>query len=312
MNRSAPLSVSVIVATYNEETDIERTMEALAALDYPALEILVIDDASKDRTLDIVRCYEGRIQNLRILPQTINRGVAASRNVGLREAKGAVTIILNADVCPKPDFIRQIVPYYQEDRADYVAVNAQVMNTETIYARYIEARHIHDQRSMDLDAIHWTEGWSCRREIALAVGGFPEEFPGASGEDAVFTEALTAAGYRRALDFSIIVPHVAPPTLYEFWQQRMGRGRGGAYRLFAYEKRPAIWWRVLFSTLATLLLVALMIPALRYAWELKEFSPEGRRDWLGLAWAHTVDRIGVAIGYWRGFREIIRKQRQAA
>lgn len=312
MKHSDPVLVSVIVTTYNEEMDIERTMEALAALDYPALEILVVDDASKDRTLDIVGCYEGRIQNLRILPQAINRGVAASRNVGLREARGAIAVILNADVCPKPDFIHHIVPYYVEDRADYVAVNAQVMNMQTIYARYIEARHIHDQRTMDQDTIHWTEGWSCRREIALAVGGFPEEFPGASGEDAVFTEALAAAGYRRALDFSIVVPHVAPPTLYEFWKQRIGRGRGGAYRLFAYEKQPAVWWRVLISTLATLLLAGIMIPALHYAWQLKEFSPRGSRDWLGLAWVHMVDRAGVAVGYWRGYREISRKRQQAA
>ncbi len=298
--------VTIIVPTYNEEIDIGRTMDALAALDYPLLEVVVVDDASEDRTLDIVQQYKGRIPNLRILPQPINRGVAAARNVGLREAQGEITVILNADVCPGSDFVRRIVPHYQYSDTDYLVVDARVINDETIYARYVQARHVHDQKTVDISTIHWTEGFSCRRDVALAVGGFPEEFPGASGEDAVFTEALAAAGYHRGLDFSIVVPHIAPATLREFWKQRLGRGRGGAYRLFAYEKRPLRRWRVLLSIVGTLMLVALLVPALRYAWELKEFSPGGKGDWLGLAWAHTVDRVAVALGYWRGVREIAR------
>jgi glycosyltransferase involved in cell wall biosynthesis len=298
------LLVSIIVPTYNEALDIGPTMDALAALTYSPLEIVVVDDASTDNTLDIVRGYQDRIPDLRILPQTVNRGVAAARNVALREVRGEVVVILNADVLLTPDFVEQIVPYYQRDEADYLVINSRVTNLETIYARYVQARHVYEQRTIPLDQIHWCEGFSCCTEAARAVGGFPEEFPGASGEDAVFTEWLVERGYRRALNFDITVPHVAPPTLIEVWKQRRGRGRGGAYRLYAYEKRPIQWGSVARSLAGTWLLAGLLLPALVYAWRIKRYSRYGLRDWPGLAWAHTLDLIAVAYGYWKGCREI--------
>jgi glycosyltransferase involved in cell wall biosynthesis len=296
--------VSIIVPTYNEEADIRTTMDALAALDYRLLEILVIDDASQDRTLEIVESYRDRIPSLHVLPQQTNRGVAASRNVGLKEAAGSIVVILNADVFPEPDFVRRIVPYYVRDEADYLIVDARVANGEAVYPRYVQARHEYELATMDMDTLHWTEGFSCKRDAALAVGGFPEEFPGASGEDAVFTERLVEAGYRRGMDFTIVVPHIAPPDLREFWKQRRGRGRGGAYRLYAYERQPVRWGSVIRSLGGTWLLAGLLVPAMVYAWHLTAYSPRGKQDWLPFAWAHSVDRVAVSAGYYRGCREI--------
>lgn len=298
--------VSIIVPTYNEEAVIRCTMDSLVALTYHPLEVVVIDDASTDRTVEIIRQYESLIPSLQILPQAVNRGVATSRNVGLKQAKGEIAVILNADVCPEPDFVSRTVAYYADHDADYLIVDAKVLNGDTIYARYVQTRHEHDLATTDLSTLHWTEGFSCKREVALAIGGFPEEFPGASGEDAVFTERLVEAGYKRGMDFDIVVPHIAPATFTEFWKQRLGRGRGGPYRLYVSYHQPFKWGVVLRSFLGTLFLAGIVVPALRYGWQLADFSPNGQRDWIGLAWAHTIDRVAVAFGHLRAAREISR------
>lgn len=302
-------SVSIIVPTYNEEEDIARTMDALAAITHRPLEVIVVD-ASKDRTPEIVRGYEGRILGLKLIRQGARPGVSAARNDGLRAATGEIVVILNGDVFPPPDFIDRILPHYAAG-ADYLVINSQVMNTETLYPRYIQAQHLFN---LDLTwhDTNWSEGFSCRREAALAVGGFPDEFAhNTAGEDAIFGGRLNER-YQRAADFSIIVPHVMPTQFRVYWRQRLGRGRGGAYVLYVHEKRPMRWAAILRSVIGTLGLTAILIPALVYAWKITRYSARGWRDWLPFTWARMIEMAATAAGYWDGCREIARNRNQTS
>ncbi len=295
--------VSIIVPTYNEEADIARTMDALAALTYHPLEVVVVD-ASTDRTPEIVQSFSDRIPNLRLIRQRPKPGVSVARNDGLREAKGEIVVILNADVFPDTDFVNRIMAHYEQG-ADYVLVDSQVTNVEHLFPRYIQAQHRYEQLHNPTVA-DWTEGYSCRREAALSVGGFPEEFGrNTAGEDGIFAERMRSR-YRRAVDFSIVVPHVAPASFREYWRQRLGRGRGGAYRLYAYERRPMRWGAIAQSVLGTWFLAAILVPALIHAWRISPYSPRGRRDWLPLVWARLIEMVAGAAGYGDGCLEIAR------
>lgn len=297
------LLVSIIVPTYNEESDIARTMDALAAQTYRPIEVVVVD-ASRDRTPDIVQSYADRIPHLRLLRQRPRPGVSVARNDGLRAASGEIVVILNADVFPEPDFVERIVPHYQNG-ADYLSVDSKVANLDHAFPRFIQAQHVYDQQNNPEEAA-WTEGFSCRLAAALDAGGFPEEFGrNTAGEDGVFTGRLSRS-YRHASDFSIVVPHVAPAAFREYWVQRLGRGRGGAYRLYVHEKRPLRWGTVVRSVIGTWLLTLIGVPALIDAWRLTPYSPRGRRDLLALWWARTVEMAATGAGYWNGCREIAR------
>ncbi len=295
--------VSFIVPTYNEEADIARTMDALAAQTYRPIEVVVVD-ASRDRTPEIVAGYVDRIPNLRIIRQRPKPGVSVARNDGLREAAGEIVVILNADVFPSPDFVARIVPYYEQG-ADFVCVDSCVANVEAVFPRYIQAGHVYDQRHNPEEA-DWTEGYSCRREAALAVGGFPETFGrNTAGEDGVFSDRM-AAHYKKAVDFDIAVPHIAPAAFGEYWHQRLGRGRGGAYRLYVHEQRPLRWGSVIRSVLGTWFLALTLVAPLLHAWRLAPYSSRGRADVLPLAWACLVEMLASGAGYWNGCREIVR------
>jgi len=284
------IKISIIIPTYNEEQDIRRTLDAVTAIEYENKEIIVVDDASTDRTVEIVRTYEPL--GVHVIQQPVNAGVAATRNRGIRVATGEVIVILNADVYPQPDFLTRISRYYENDQCDYLLVEAQITNTEYLYPRYLEAQHhfLYDNQAW----INWTEGFSCRKDCAIEVGLFPEKIPGASGEDAVFGENLEKANYRKVIDRSIVVPHVMPHTYNEYWRQRVGRGRGGPAVLYYVKRNSVQTLRHLLikNTLITLARIVLIFPVLRYSIRLAKFSQNGGKDIIPFAYAHIVVSFG--------------------
>ena len=77
--------VSVIVPAYNAESTIRTTLEAILKQSYKNIEVLVVDDGSKDSTAEIVSVYEDcRI----VLIRKENGGVSSARNFGIKKARG--------------------------------------------------------------------------------------------------------------------------------------------------------------------------------------------------------------------------------
>ena len=299
------LSYAILIPVHNEAADICPTLEAALATRADHKEIIVVDDASTDNTPTIVAEYAER--GVRLVQMPVNRGVAAARNVGLCSTQADIVIILNADVLLPVNLIERLDSIYQKG-ADFVVVESTVANPQDLFARYVQACHDLAYKSNPVQGNYdWSEGWSCRREAALAVGGFPEELPGASGEDAIFVEGLVKYGYKRVYSADIVVAHQVPHTLAEFWKQRLGRGRGVAYRRFGYEKVTPKLWPMLRAWMGTLLWLGTLILPTWKATQLTRFSPRGGRDWPGLLWAVALDSLGLMLGYWQGYRQIFKQ-----
>ncbi len=86
--------VSVIVPAYNEEKSIGSSIESLLSQDYGNYEVVIVDDGSKDRTLDIARGYEG--PRVKVVHQE-NEGKAQALNTGIRSCSGAIVLTVDAD-----------------------------------------------------------------------------------------------------------------------------------------------------------------------------------------------------------------------
>lgn len=95
-------TLSVVVCAYNEQATIDECLSRTCALDYPDLEVIVVDDGSSDRTAEIVREHP-RAQLLTIE----HAGLAVARNAGLQAARGSIVAYLDADAYPSPQW-----PYY--------------------------------------------------------------------------------------------------------------------------------------------------------------------------------------------------------
>jgi cellulose synthase/poly-beta-1,6-N-acetylglucosamine synthase-like glycosyltransferase len=110
-------SVSMIVAAHNEEGVIERRLENLLTLDYPAeqLEIVVASDASTDRTDELVEA-EPRVRLLRC-PRG---GKVAAQNQAVRETRGEILAFSDANAQWKPDALRKLVRNFADPEVAYV------------------------------------------------------------------------------------------------------------------------------------------------------------------------------------------------
>lgn len=88
--------VTVVVPAYNAEATLAETLDSIARQTYPNIETIVVDDGSKDRTRAIAEDFAARHANVRVI-STVNGGVAAARNVGIRAATGIYVAPIDAD-----------------------------------------------------------------------------------------------------------------------------------------------------------------------------------------------------------------------
>jgi len=100
--------VSVIIPAYNAEPFIEETLKSVLAQTYPAIEVLVVDDGSQDRTPEIVEKIGKKDARIQLLKQP-NAGVAAARNLGIQKSRGEYIAPIDADDIWYPENIEKQV-----------------------------------------------------------------------------------------------------------------------------------------------------------------------------------------------------------
>lgn len=111
---SVPL-VSILIPSYNAERWIAKTLEASLAQTWPQTEIIVVDDGSKDKTIEVVKRYEPR--GVKLIVQE-NGGAAAARNTAFRASEGEFVQFLDADDLISPNKIHsQIMRLMQKREA---------------------------------------------------------------------------------------------------------------------------------------------------------------------------------------------------
>lgn len=115
--------VTVIVPTYNTERYIKRSINSLQNQTYSNIEILVIDDNSTDRTLKICQQLQEKDNRLRIISKMENRGLANSRNIGVRNAKGKYIMFVDSDDYVDRNFCLAMVNAIRKFDADIAFCN---------------------------------------------------------------------------------------------------------------------------------------------------------------------------------------------
>lgn len=121
------MKVSVIVAAYNAEKYVTETLESIANQSIDDYEIIVVNDGSTDRTIDILRDYEGRYANMTVIDKE-NGGPSSARNCGLDIAKGDYVYFFDADDVLEIDALEKLYDRAQEKRADLVIAKYDIFN----------------------------------------------------------------------------------------------------------------------------------------------------------------------------------------
>jgi cellulose synthase/poly-beta-1,6-N-acetylglucosamine synthase-like glycosyltransferase/peptidoglycan/xylan/chitin deacetylase (PgdA/CDA1 family) len=224
--------VSVVVPAYNEELCIAKTLRSLAASDHP-VEIIVVDDGSRDGTADIAQSLA--LANVTVIRRP-NGGKPSALNTGVLQASHDILVMLDADTVFAPSTVGRLVQPFADPRVGAVAGNAKVGNRRRLLGRW---QHIEYVMGFNLDRRMY-DLLRCLPTIPGAVGAFRAEALRDAGmmsadtlaEDTDITMALHRAGWEVRYAPDALAWTEAPSSLRQLWRQR--------YR-WSYGTMQATW-----------------------------------------------------------------------
>ena len=122
--------VSVIIPAYNAEKYIKDAIDSVLKQTYPYFEIIVVDDASQDKTVEIVRSFKD--ERIRLIQHEKNQGPGAARNTATEAAKGRWIALLDADGQWHPQRLEKLIPLAVEGEEKYFVADDSVLCFETV------------------------------------------------------------------------------------------------------------------------------------------------------------------------------------
>ncbi|HTB94858.1 MAG TPA: glycosyltransferase [Candidatus Sulfotelmatobacter sp.] len=218
-----PPGVTVLIPAHNEETVIVQTVESVLLSDLSNIQVVVVDDGSSDRTLELLESNFGKNAGVQIIHQ-VNRGKAAALNNALTQAKTEFVVTIDADTEIEPDAIRKLLRHFSDPKVGAVAGNVKVGNRSRWLTRWQALEYITSQnmekRAFDLlNCITVVPGalGAWRREAIEAAGGITAD---TVAEDADLTIAIRKLGWRVTYDEEAIAWTEAPETPGQLIRQR--------------------------------------------------------------------------------------------
>ncbi|MGH9643649.1 MAG: glycosyltransferase [Terriglobales bacterium] len=219
--------IAVLIAAYNEEKVIERTVQGALDSDYPNLRVIVIDDGSKDRTLEVVRRAFAReeVTGRVIILTKPNSGKADALNYGLDHIGDAELFVgIDADTIIAPDAISRMVPHFLNPKVGAIAGNAKVGNRVNLWTRwqaleYITSQNFERRALNTLGAVSVVPGaiGAWRVSAVREAGGFHID---TVAEDADLTMALLRNGHRVEYEDQALAFTEAPTSANALMRQR--------------------------------------------------------------------------------------------
>jgi len=222
------MKVTVIVPVYNSRKTIGQVMEACMNMDYPDIELVVVDDGSTDGSADVVSRYPIKLVRIK------NSGPASARNAGWKAGTGEICFFTDSDCLPRANVLTHIIPHFKKSKVGGVGGTYENAHTQNLLPRLIQDEIAIRHRKMPLK-VNFIGSFNSayRREVLEKVGGFDEEYLTASAEDNDLAYRVIDAGYELDFEPKSAVTHFHERYLLKYLAQQFNHGK---WRVKLYMK----------------------------------------------------------------------------
>lgn len=250
--------ISILIPTYNGAKTIGKALESIFYQKYDGnIEVIVVDDHSKDNTLEIVKKYP-----VTIISNKTNMGLARSVNAGVLKAKNDVICIIHEDIIlTDKEWLRKLVPYLEGSTA---CVTSPVLLPEEIYATFgfwekaLFSWEVGNEYNKSITPLNYSDGKNdiFRKDVFIKFGGFDGETYRVACEDVDLSKRMQKAGYR-ILSVPVPVYHLHSShatglsTILFRKNPRLSEGQGVLFRKYRFI---GSWNNQIFKTIAIALL----------------------------------------------------------
>jgi cellulose synthase/poly-beta-1,6-N-acetylglucosamine synthase-like glycosyltransferase/peptidoglycan/xylan/chitin deacetylase (PgdA/CDA1 family)/spore germination protein YaaH len=264
--------VTVLIPAYNEEKVIERTIRAALRSSYHNLRVIVIDDGSKDKTLEVARtCFPREQASGRLLVLTKpNSGKAEALNFGLLyvHEDEEIFVGIDADTVIAKDAVALLVTHFLNPKVGAVAGNAKVGNRVNLWTRWQALEYITSQnferRALNvLGAVSVVPGaiGAWRVSAVREAGAYHTD---TVAEDADLTMALLRNGYRVEYEDRALAYTEAPINANGLMRQRFRWSFGILQAVYkhrgVFARKGALGWVALPNIVVFQILLPLVSP----------------------------------------------------
>ncbi len=288
--------VTVQLPVFNERRVIERLIEAVAAFDWPSdrFEIQVLDDSTDDTSAIIdLAATRLRARGIRVmhLQRTERSGYKAGALAeGLKLARGEFIAIFDADNLPRPDFLRRMMPYFDDSKVAMAQARWSFLNRdESLLCRaqalFLDSHFYIEQAARSRSGLflnfNGTAGvW--RRKAIVDAGGWQAD---TLTEDLDLSYRAQLKGWRLRFVEDVDVPTELPASVRAFKTQQYRWARGAmetGFKVLGLVRKARLPWKIKLAahfhltqkvvSVALLLLSLLLIPALYFRWEASAYK----------------------------------------
>lgn len=184
------LKVSVIIPLYNAGEFLKKCLDSVIAQTLTELEIIVINDGSKDNSDDVMQSYIKKEKRIKYVNRE-NRGVSATRNEGLKIALGEYVAFLDADDWVDNDFYEKLYAKASESKADLVIAPHIVevfekSNVKNLNKEYTKDVYLTDLLKGNVEGFVWNKLYK-KDFLEVNKIKFPDKEELNYGEDQYFT-----------------------------------------------------------------------------------------------------------------------------
>lgn len=300
--------VSVLIPCFNEERVIVDSVRRVLASEEVRIEVIVIDDGSKDATSQVVRDAYGDDPRVRLLTLP-NGGKAKALNSALELAKGEVIVALDADTQFEKTTVARLARWFADPEVGAVAGNAKVGNRINLVTRwqaieYVTAQNLERRALTQFEAITVVPGavGAWRRSALDDVRGYPVD---TLAEDQDLTIAIQRKGWKVGYDVDAVAWTEAPESFAALAKQRYRWAYGTLQCLWKHraifrERKPAglalvglpqAWlFQIIFALISPIIDLALVISLFETVSRVMQHG-----------WAQTQSDVLAMAGYWLVF-----------